>query len=71
MPTGRLIRVQNYRSDPTAIIYVVAEANGTAAIDVLKKALAHAGGEYEDLGRVNDSLIDALNLKAGQFGRLT
>jgi hypothetical protein len=71
MPTGRLIRVQKYRSDPTAIIYVVAEANGTAAIEVLKKALEHVGGEYEDLGRVNDSLIDALNLKAGQFGRLT
>jgi hypothetical protein len=71
MLTGRLIRVQNYRGDPTATIYVVAEANGTAAIDVLKKAFAHVGGEYEDLGRVNDSLIDALNLKAGQFGRLT
>jgi hypothetical protein len=71
MPTGRLIRIRNYRSASTAIIYVVAEANGTAAIDVLKKALAHAGGEYDDLGRVNDSLVDALNLKAGQFGRLT
>jgi len=71
MPTGRLIRVQNDRSDPTAIVYVVAETNGTAAIDVLKKALAHVGGEYEDLGRVNDSLIDSMNLKAGQFGRLT
>jgi len=71
MPTGRLIRVQNYRSDPAAIIYVVAESNGTAAIDILKKAFAHASSEYEDLGRVNDSLIDAMNLKAGQFARLT
>jgi hypothetical protein len=71
MPTGRLIRVQNYRRDPTAMIYVVVEANGTTAVDILKKALAHVESEYEDLGRVNDSLIDALNLKAGQFGRLT
>jgi hypothetical protein len=71
MPRGRLIRVQNYRGDPTAIIYVVVEANGTAAIDILKKTLAHISAEYEDLGRVNDSLIDTLNLKAGQFGRLT
>lgn len=51
MPTGRFIRVQNYRGDPTAIIYLVVEANGTAAIDILKKALAHVGGEYVDLGR--------------------
>jgi hypothetical protein len=48
----------------------VAEADCAAAIELLEKVFSTAGGEYEDLGHVNDSLVDALRLKAGQLSRL-
>jgi hypothetical protein len=70
MAMGRLVRVRNSRSNQAAIIYVVAETSGAAAIDALEKALAHHRSEYQDLVRVNDSLIAALQLKPGQFPRL-
>jgi hypothetical protein len=70
MTKGRLIRVRNYRRDPAATIYIVAERESAAAIEILEKALAEVGSEYEDLGRVNDSLIETLRLEPGQFSRL-
>jgi hypothetical protein len=54
------------RSDPPAAIYVVAGAKRIAAIEILEKALAPSrSDECEDLGRVNDTLIAALNFKPG------
>ena len=70
MALGRLIRVRNYRGDPAAIMYVVATSELDAAIELLKNALSTPNLDYEDLGRVNDSLIQALKLKHGEFYRL-
>jgi len=69
MTRGRLIRIRTHRRDAGAIIYVVAEPDTDKAIDILKRALSRPHDEYEDLGRVNDSLLTALSLQAGQFAR--
>jgi hypothetical protein len=69
MAAGRLIRVRCCH-DPAPTVYVVAEADCAAAIEILEKVFATAGADYEDLGRINDSLVDALRLKLGQFSRL-
>jgi len=69
MATGRLIRVRIDRRVPAATVYVVAETDAAAAIHILQSKLS-TGDEYEDLGRVNDSLIATLGLKRGQFSRL-
>jgi hypothetical protein len=66
---GRLIRVRAHRRDPEATIYVVAEVDVDKAIDILKTALARPHDEYEDLGRVSDTLLNALGLQPGQFAR--
>jgi hypothetical protein len=70
MAMGRLIKVRNHFGDPATAFFVVAEANGAAAIDVLQNALSSPDSEYQDLGRMNESFIDALGLKPGQFSRL-
>jgi hypothetical protein len=66
---GRLIRVRSHRRDPQATIYVVAEPELDKAIDILKVALVRPHDEYEDLGRVTDTLLNALFLQPGQFAR--
>jgi hypothetical protein len=69
MGFGRLIRVRAHRSDSEATIYVVAEPEVENAIDILKIALVRPNDEYEDLGRVTDTLLNALSLQPGQFAR--
>ena len=69
MGFGRLIRVQAYRADPDATLYVVAEPEAEKAINILKVALARPDDDYEDLGRVTDALLDALSLEPGMFAR--
>ena len=49
---------------------MVAETEVEKAIDILKVALARPHDEYEDLGRVTDTLLKALRLQPGQFARL-
>jgi hypothetical protein len=66
---GRLIRVRAHRSDPDATIYVVADPEADKAIDILKTVLTRPDDDYEDLGRVSDSLIDDLSLRPGMFTR--
>jgi hypothetical protein len=66
---GRLIRVRAHRRDPEATIYVVAEPEVEKAIGILKAALARPFDDYEDLGRVTDSLLNALSLQPGTFTR--
>ena len=46
---------------------VVAETEVEKAIDILKVALARPHDEYEDLGRVTDTLLKALRLQPGQL----
>jgi hypothetical protein len=69
MVFGRLIRVRARRGDPEAVIYVVAEAEVEKAVDILKLALVRPLDEYEDLGRVTDTLLKALGLRDGEFAR--
>jgi hypothetical protein len=69
MMFGRLIRVGAYRHDPAAAIYVVAEADPQEAIQILKIALVRPQDDYEDLGRVTDTLLNALSLQPGQCAR--
>jgi hypothetical protein len=66
---GRLIRVRAHRRDQEATIYVVAEPEVEKAIGILKAALARPFDDYEDLGRVTDSLLNALSLQPGTFTR--
>jgi hypothetical protein len=66
---GRLIRVRAHRRDPEARVYVVAEPEVEKAIGILKAALARPFDDYEDLGRVTDSLLNALSLQPGTFTR--
>jgi hypothetical protein len=63
---GRLIRVGNRREGQDAI-YVVAEADPTNALDIVRRNVAGPNVELEDLGRVNDKLLVALALQPGQF----
>jgi hypothetical protein len=69
MGFGRLIRVQAFRTDPDAKIYVVAEPEAEKAINILKAALARPDDDYEDLGRVTGALFNALSLQPGMFAR--
>jgi hypothetical protein len=69
MGFGRLIRLRAHRRDADAAIYVVAEADIEKATDILKSGLARPHDEYEDLGRVPDTLLNALGLQPGQFTR--
>jgi len=70
MGFGRLIRVGSWRGDPEAAIYVVAEADPTKVIDIIKVGgTADDGDDFEDLGRVSDTLLSALSLQPGQFTR--
>jgi hypothetical protein len=61
--------VREHRRDAQATIYVVAEAEVDKAIDILKIALARSNYEYEDLGRVTETLLNAIGLQPGQFTR--
>ena len=54
---------------PNATIYVVAEPEVEKAIEILRTALIRPLDEYEDLGRVSDTLLNALSLQPGQFSR--
>jgi hypothetical protein len=66
---GRLIRIRTHRSGADATIYVVAEAEVDKAIAILQRAISQPNSEYEDLGRVSDTLLTALSLQSGQFTR--
>jgi hypothetical protein len=66
MKFGRLIRVSKHRSDQTAVVYVVAEPEPDKAIAIVRKQAGNPGDDVEDLGRVTDTLLSALNLSPGQ-----
>ena len=69
MTNGRLIRIRTARSDAAAVIYVVAEPEREKAIAILKHALSRPEDEYEDLGRVTDTVLAALAIQPGQITR--
>ena len=59
----------NWRGDPEAVIYVVAEADPSKAMEIIKFGVAGLNVELEDLGRVTDNLLNALALEPGKFTR--
>ncbi len=67
MERGRLIRVGKYRGDPNAVAYIVALLDPVAAIDLIRKKAAAPDDLIEDVGRVSDALLTALNLLPGDF----
>jgi len=69
MGFGRLIRVGRWPGDTEAAIYVVAEADPTKAIDIIKVGGTDDGDDFEDLGRVSETLLSALSLQPGEFTR--
>jgi hypothetical protein len=69
MGFGRLISIEDWRGDPSDIVYVVAEPDPAKAIDVLKAAGLGHDAEFEDLGRVTEALLNEMALQPGQFAR--
>jgi hypothetical protein len=65
---GRLIRVGAYRRDGKLVAYIVADPDPTKAVDLIKNKVG-VEDEIEDLGRVSSGLLQALNLKPGDFVR--
>ncbi len=70
MGYGRLIRVSKRRGDPNAVAYVVAVPDPAKAIDLIRNEVGTLDDEVDDLGRVSDALLNALNLASGKFRRL-
>jgi hypothetical protein len=68
MAFGRLVRIGNGRGDPNALIYVVAVADPKEALDIVQKKFGRAT-ECEDLGRVTNALLAALELKPGEIAK--
>jgi hypothetical protein len=66
---GRLIRVKNFRGDPDAVVYAVAEPDPARAVEILKNAGLPSDADFEDLGRISNALMKALDLKPGPFTR--
>ena len=55
------------RSEASAVVYVVAEADSVQALRIVKTKLERFDGEIEDLGRVSGDLVRALGLNPGQL----
>ena len=60
---GRLIRVKG-------VIYVVAEPDPKAAIAIAQANICRDDDAIEDLGRITEILVNALNLKPGEMIRV-
>ena len=69
MDDGRLIRVEKYRGDAKAVIFIVAITNPSKAVDPIRKKAADPADEVQDLGRVSAALLTALKLLPGEFVR--
>jgi hypothetical protein len=70
MVFGRLVRVGG-RGDPSAVSYVVAIESAEGAIAAVRRLGVDRGQEIEDLGPVKDSLLEKLNLRAGEILKLS
>jgi hypothetical protein len=68
MPFGRLIRLRK-QGDPRGIAYIVAIADPSKAMDLIKEKVAGPSDEIEDIGRVSDELLNALRLMPGDIAR--
>jgi hypothetical protein len=67
---GRLVRVTRSLGHPnTVVAYIVAKADPTQAIELIRTQAAQPHDVIEDLGRVSDALLQSLNLTSGKFVR--
>ena len=66
---GRCFKVGLRRGDPDAAVYFVAESDPTNALGILRTELSNNGLDFDDRGAVTQNLIDALDLRPGQFHR--
>lgn len=69
MQYGRLIRTSpSY--DAASVAYIVAVAEAPDAIEFIRTKVASSGDKIEDLGRVSEALIRALEIPSGGFMRV-
>jgi hypothetical protein len=66
---GRLVRASKCHGDRCAVAYIVAVANPSEAMELIRTKVAEPGCTIEDLGRVSDALLRSLNLSSGEFVR--
>lgn len=68
MEHGHLIRVERVRADATiAIAYIVAESNSGKAINLIRVKAANPDDKVADVGPVSIQLLQALDLRPGDF----
>jgi hypothetical protein len=70
LPNARLIRRTVNHGDRSPILYIVAVSKAELAVEIIRTKAADAGDEVEDLGRVAGFLVQAFNLRAGEFIRV-
>ncbi|HUI14440.1 MAG TPA: hypothetical protein VL048_13345 [Xanthobacteraceae bacterium] len=67
MGPGRLVRVGRCQGDRKAVGYIVAMPDADAALDLIRIKVAGPSDYVEDVGRVSEALLNALNLSLGQY----
>jgi hypothetical protein len=69
MERGRLIRVGKFPGDTKGVAYIVAIADSAGVIALIGRKVAEPEDEIEDLGRVSEALLVAMNMQAGGYKR--
>jgi hypothetical protein len=64
---GRLVRVRCGENRATFAAYIVAEPNAAKALDRIRTKVAGPADAVEDLGRVSEALLAALQVAPGDF----
>jgi hypothetical protein len=64
---GRLVRVRCGESRSCLVAYIVAEPNAAKAVDRIRTEIAGPADAVEDLGRVSEALLRALQVAPGDF----
>src|SRR5260370_501241 len=64
---GRLVRVRCGESRTFLAAYIVAEPNAAKAVDRIRTKVAGPADAVEDLGRVSEALLRALQVAPGDF----
>jgi hypothetical protein len=69
MERGRLIRIGKFPGDTKGVAYIVAIADPAGAMALIRGKVANPEDDVEDLGRVSEALLVAMNLQPGQYKR--
>ncbi len=64
---GRLVRVRCGDDRAALAAYIVAEPNAAKAVDRIRSKVAGPADAVEDLGRVSEALLQALQVAPGDF----